>query len=77
MTKQNIQFIPLEKLELDKANPRLPSKFKRGNLTKSDIVNWMLGDASIIELMLAIGNSGFFYWRVITCSRRQREVCRY
>lgn len=60
MTKQNIQFIPLEKLELDKANPRLPSKFKRGNLTKSDIVNWMLGDASIIELMLAIGNSGFF-----------------
>ena len=60
MTKQNIEFIPLEKLELDKANPRLPSKFKRGNLTTPDIVNWMLGDASIIELMLAIGNSGFF-----------------
>lgn len=60
MTNQNIEFIELSKLELDKENPRLPSKFKKKNLQKSDIVNWMLSDASIIELMLAIGNAGFF-----------------
>ncbi|MDO6720913.1 hypothetical protein Q4575_15980 [Psychrosphaera sp. 1_MG-2023] len=60
MSNQNIEFIELSKLELDKLNPRLPSKFRKEKLTKIDIVNWMLGDASIIELMLAIGNAGFF-----------------
>ncbi len=60
MSNKNIEFIPLSKLNLDKSNPRLPSKFRKGNLSKSEIVNWMLGDASIIELMLAIGNAGFF-----------------
>ncbi|MEY8214282.1 MAG: hypothetical protein RPR97_07335, partial [Colwellia sp.] len=60
MKGQNIQKIKLSELELDRKNPRLPSKFGKKNLSKSDIVNWMLGDASIIELMLAIGNSGFF-----------------
>lgn len=60
MSKKNIDFISLSKLNLDKANPRLPSKFKKGKLSKAGIVNWMLGDASIIELMLAIGNAGFF-----------------
>ncbi|WP_194435412.1 hypothetical protein [Vibrio fluminensis] len=60
MSQKNIQFIPLSKLNLDKSNPRLPSKFRKGKLSKSGIVNWMLGDASIIELMLAIGNAGFF-----------------
>jgi hypothetical protein len=60
MSNQNIQSISLSKLELDKANPRLPSKFRKGQLSKEDIINWMLADASIIELMLAIGHSGFF-----------------
>ncbi|WP_429019564.1 hypothetical protein, partial [Aeromonas veronii] len=40
--------------------PRLPSKLRKRKPSKSDIVNWMLTDASIIELMLAIGQAGFF-----------------
>ncbi|WP_119394089.1 hypothetical protein [Salinibius halmophilus] len=56
----NIEFISLSKLNLDKSNPRLPSKFRSGDIDKKAIVNWMLEDASIIELMLAIGNAGFF-----------------
>lgn len=60
MNSENIEFIPLSNLNLDKENPRLPSKFKKGKLSQKDIVNWMLEDASIIELMLAIGNAGFF-----------------
>lgn len=59
-TAQNITFINLESLELDKLNPRLPSSYRKKNPTEGDIINWMLGDASIIELMLAIGNAGFF-----------------
>jgi hypothetical protein len=65
MSKQNIEFITLDKLELDKQNPRLPSKFKKCQLSQKDIVNWMLSDASIIELMLAIGNAGFFIGEAI------------
>ncbi len=60
MPNQNIQFISLSKLILDKSNPRLPSKFRKKNLFNEDIIGWMLGDASIIELMLAIGHAGFF-----------------
>ena len=53
-----IEFILLEELKLDGNNPRLPSGFK--NATESEIIQWMLGDASIIELMLAIGQNDFF-----------------
>ncbi len=45
MPNQNIEFINLSKLELNKANPRLPSKFKKEKLSKENIINWMLGDA--------------------------------
>ena len=73
MSNQNIEFIKLSNLELDKSNPRLPSKFRKGNLSKSDIVNWMLGDASIIELMLAIGNAGFFIGRSPISNKGKRR----
>jgi len=56
--EQQIKFIQLEKLKLDNENPRLPSGFC--NKSENDIVNWMLEDESIIELMLAIGQHGFF-----------------
>ncbi len=60
MSKQNITFIRLENLLLDKENPRLPSTFKKNNIDQNKIIDWMLEDASIIELMLAIGQAGFF-----------------
>ena len=60
MSGQNIDFIDLENIKLDDKNPRLPSSFRKKKIGKADIVNWMLNDASIIELMLAIGQSGFF-----------------
>lgn len=58
--QKNIEFINVKKLNLDKSNPRLPANFRKNTPSKADIVNWMLNDASIIELMLAIGQSGFF-----------------
>ncbi len=60
MSNNMIKFISVDDLELDKANPRLPSTFRKNKISEKDIINWMLQDASIIELMLAIGNSGFF-----------------
>lgn len=63
--KNNIDLISLEKLELDWQNPRLPSKLRKSKSKKAEIINWMLQDASIIELMLAIGESGFFIGEAI------------
>jgi len=58
MSSQKIDFIKLENLQLDKFNPRLPVSYQ--NLEEEDIITWMLEDASIIELMLAIGQNDFF-----------------
>ncbi len=55
-----LEIIELEKLQLDVENPRLPMSFRLGGLDEVKIINWMLEDASIIELMLAIGQNDFF-----------------
>ncbi|MBA5249716.1 MAG: hypothetical protein FE834_09355 [Gammaproteobacteria bacterium] len=56
--KQQIKFIKLDQLQLDANNPRLPSHLNNAN--EEEIIKWMLADASIIELMLAIGQNDFF-----------------
>ncbi len=53
-----IEFLKLKNLKLDNLNPRMPVLIHDAN--KADIIQWMLEDASIIELMLAIGQNGFF-----------------
>ncbi len=65
MTQQNIELINIDEIILDASNPRLPSSFRKKKLTQEEIINWMLEDASIIELMLAIGQSGFFIGEAI------------
>lgn len=60
MSHQNIEMINVDQILLDTSNPRLPNSFKNKRISQDDIINWMLEDASIIELMLAIGQSGFF-----------------
>lgn len=54
-----ITYIPVANLEYDKENPRLPHSVVDSN-KESDVVDWMLKDASIIELMGSIGEKGFF-----------------
>jgi len=55
---QSYVEIPLDELHLDFENPRVPRSLHHSS--KEDIINWMLDDASLIELMLAIGENGFF-----------------
>lgn len=52
------KIIKLSELELDSKNPRLP-KSMHGK-SEREIISYMLLDASLIELMLAIGENGFF-----------------
>ena len=58
MNQPKFEIIPLEKLLLDSKNPRLPKSLHRQ--TEAKILEYMLLDASLIELMLAIGKNNFF-----------------
>ncbi len=59
MTQNVIEYFPYEQLEFDKDNPRLPHSVVNSN-NEGDVIDWMLKDASIIELMGSIGEKGFF-----------------
>ena len=51
--------IDISKLLLDVGNPRLP-KSKQNAQDERDIIDWMLLEASTLELMMAIGQNGYF-----------------
>lgn len=53
---KNMKYITLTQLQLDYKSLRLPIDSSNEN----DIIEWMLQDASILELMLSIGENGFF-----------------
>lgn len=53
-----IKEIRLKELHFDKKNPRLPSTINKADETA--VIRWMLRDASVIELMIAIGEKGYF-----------------
>lgn len=52
--------IPLNKLKLDSNNPRLPKSLRDKGASEEEIIEYMLLDASLIELMMAIGENNFF-----------------
>lgn len=68
-----IIHIDINKIHLDNENPRLDESFKEQNISEKDIINWMLEDASLIELMLAIGQNGFFIGEAILVVRNTDE----
>lgn len=55
--EDKIVFLPLDQLEFDIDNPRLPNSIGR---TKKDILSWMLKKENVTDLMLSIGEKGFF-----------------
>lgn len=58
MSNAEFKRIPYKNLILDAHNPRLPKSM--GNKSEKEIISFFLSDASLIELMLAIGKNGFF-----------------
>jgi hypothetical protein len=58
MSNAEFKRIPYKDLILDTHNPRLPKSM--GKKSDKEIINFFLSDASLIELMLAIGKNGFF-----------------
>lgn len=54
----SIEYIKVENLQIDDQNPRLPTYLK--SKPEEQIIEYMLLDASTIELMQAIAENGFF-----------------
>ena len=53
-----IELIDISDLAFDPQNPRLPRNFDSEDET--EVLRWMLDDASLIELMGSIGEQGYF-----------------
>jgi hypothetical protein len=56
---EKINYIPLEKLKFDPQNPRLPSDLT-GKKDEQKVIDFMLRDASLLELMSSIGESDYY-----------------
>jgi len=54
------QILNIAQLKLDERNPRIPKSIRESNPTEQQLIEYMLLDASLIELMLAIGQNGYF-----------------
>ncbi|MDI9873987.1 ParB/Srx family N-terminal domain-containing protein [Flectobacillus rivi] len=50
--------VDIQSLQLDDINPRLPERLK--GATDKEVLNWMLSDATLIDLMASISENGFF-----------------
>lgn len=58
--ERKIELVSFEKLHLDKEhNPRLPAKLMRK--PDSEILEYMILEANVLDLMESIGEKGFFY----------------
>lgn len=53
-----IKDISIDNLRFDPFNPRLPRIYEQ--LDDSEIIEWMLQDASLIDLFSSIANNGYF-----------------
>ena len=53
-----IQNVPVSSLHFDPRNPRLPSSLH--NSDDIPVINWMLDYASLADLMMSIGERGYF-----------------
>ncbi|MEM7115139.1 MAG: hypothetical protein AAF614_22055 [Chloroflexota bacterium] len=58
-----VVFKSIEKLTFDPANPRLPSTIDRSD--ESAVLDWMLLNEKVVELMIAIGEQGYFPGEVV------------
>ena len=58
--RNQIEYININRMILDRQNIRLPASFQEKDILEEEIINWMLENASILKLMLSIGQNGFF-----------------
>jgi hypothetical protein len=55
---KEIIYLPIDVLHFDPQNPRLPSSVDDKN--EESVMKWMVMDGTILELMMSIGEKGYF-----------------
>lgn len=68
---REIRFITVSNLTFDPENPRLPSRVDGRD--EDAVIQWMLEDATLIELMLSIGEHGYFPGEPVLVTRPRDE----
>jgi len=58
VSAKSVAQTPVELLDFDSLNPRLPNYLNKGD--DSEVIEWMLKEANIVELMGSIGTQGYF-----------------
>lgn len=58
MPNNQFVLINVDDLHLDPENPRLPERLKKA--PEKEVLNWMLSDATLVDLMASIAENGFF-----------------
>ncbi|CUX50703.1 conserved hypothetical protein [Agrobacterium tumefaciens str. CFBP 5621] len=58
MTQPNLEYVQLRDLTFDPDNPRLPDRYKHSE--ESDVLKYLLLECNLTELMMSIGEKGFF-----------------
>ncbi len=66
----------VDQLQFDPQNPRLPHSIVDSD-DESEVINWMLSDASIIELMGSIGEKGFFPGEPLLVVKNKKKQNKY
>lgn len=56
----DFRTILISQLILDPENPRLPERLKLPTTSEIEVLNWMLEDATLIDLISSIAENGFF-----------------
>lgn len=72
MTNNQFISVQVNQLHLDPENPRLPERLK--NASEKEVLNWMLSDATLVDLMASIAENGFFNGEPILVVEEQNKL---
>lgn len=73
---KTVDFLPVKYLEFDPENPRLPVHLKKES-DESKILDWMINKGVIEELMIAIGEYGYFVGEPVLVVKKENTDSKY
>lgn len=73
---RTVEFLPAAYLEFDPENPRLPERLKNES-NETTVLEWMIDKGVIQELMVAIGEYGYFVGEPLLVVRKEMDENRY
>ena len=66
-----LTYLPLRNLVFDPQNPRLPLRYRQK--ADKEVIEWMLQDASLLDLVISIGQNGYFIGEPMLCVPSEKE----